>query len=113
MLHRELPVSVPFGEGILEGVIDCLFLDGDELVLVDYKTDVLERVEDVAVGAARYRMQVGAYALAISQVLSRPVDRCVLIFLAPSSGALEYEVPDLDEAVETARQKLMLEFSRS
>jgi len=106
-LRRELAVAVPLGDGVVDGIVDCCFDDGDGLVLVDYKTDALARPEDVPAAAERYRLQVGAYALALGEVLGRPVSRCVLVFLAPPSGAVELEVGRLDEAVADARRAIL------
>ena len=110
-LRRELPVTVAVGDGVVDGIVDCCFDDGAGIVLVDYKTDALARPEDVPAAAERYRLQVGAYALALGEVLGRPVSRCVLVFLAPPSGAVELEVDRLAEAVADARRAILSRFT--
>ncbi|MCU1494369.1 MAG: putative ATP-dependent helicase [Acidimicrobiaceae bacterium] len=105
-LRREVPVSVPVAGGILEGVVDLCFEDGSSFVVVDYKTDALEDPSDVPLAALRYRPQVGAYALALETVLGRPVDRCVLVFLARPDGAVQHEVVDLRGAAAAARAEI-------
>ncbi|MBP2634885.1 MAG: addA [Firmicutes bacterium] len=59
------------GEQIfVQGIIDCLFAEEDGLVLVDYKTDYVDCVEELA---DRYAAQLSMYALAIERILGRPV----------------------------------------
>jgi ATP-dependent exoDNAse (exonuclease V) beta subunit len=103
---RELPVTVPVAAGVLEGVLDLCFVDGDRLVVVDYKTDRLSSGADVPAAARRYRLQAGAYALALDLALGRRVDRVVLLFLAPPGTAVEYEFDDVDAAAADARAEL-------
>jgi len=70
------------GESIyIQGVIDCLFLSGGSLVLVDFKSD---RVSEETTGLVvdRYRGQVGIYAQAIEEILGRRVAERYLYFFA-------------------------------
>lgn len=55
---------------LLQGVIDCAFLEDGEWVLVDYKTD---RIEDEEAFIQRYEMQVDWYARALERITGRPV----------------------------------------
>jgi ATP-dependent helicase/nuclease subunit A len=103
-MMRELPLRVGIGEGAIEGIVDLCYLEEDGLVLVDYKTDALGSAADLASAGARYHLQIGAYVLALERATGMAVRRAVLIFLAGSGGALEYEVPDLPGAVEAARR---------
>jgi ATP-dependent helicase/nuclease subunit A len=57
---------------LIQGVIDCLFRDGDGLVLVDYKTDRIH-MKQWELAAERHRFQLELYAEAISSVLGEPV----------------------------------------
>jgi ATP-dependent exoDNAse (exonuclease V) beta subunit len=104
---RELPVTVPLGAGVLEGVVDLCFVEGDRLVVVDYKTDMLSSGDEVPQAARRYRIQAGCYALALRMALGRSVARIVFVFLALPDGAVEYEVADLAGAVAEARRALV------
>jgi ATP-dependent helicase/nuclease subunit A len=108
---RELYVAAPVGQSaaragagpLVEGYIDLLFEDDrGELVVVDYKTDRAVSPDDAAAVGGRYRLQAGAYALAVAEVLHRPVNRAVLVFCG-RDGALEYEIDDLHDAIEQAR----------
>ncbi len=103
---RELPVTVPVDAGVLEGVVDLCFAEGDHLVVVDYKTDLVSDRDKVPDVAARYRIQAGAYALALGTALGRRVDRVVFVFLAAPGGPAEHEVADLDRAVAETRRQL-------
>jgi ATP-dependent helicase/nuclease subunit A len=62
---------------ILQGTIDCLFMEGGAYVLVDYKTDV------IAAGAEnllreRYKIQMDLYARAVNTIFRRPVKEKIL-----------------------------------
>ncbi len=108
---RELYVGAPvYPDGpqgsasvVVEGYIDLLYEDArGELVVVDYKTDHAATPAEAAAVAKRYRVQAGAYALAVGEVLGRPVTRAVLVFCG-RDGAVEHEIEDLPAAVRRAR----------
>ncbi|PYI51794.1 helicase-exonuclease AddAB subunit AddA [Paenibacillus flagellatus] len=68
------------GETVLvQGVIDCLFEENGELVLLDYKTDAVygNRLETLK---ERYGVQLSLYAKAIGDIWRRPVKEKVLFF---------------------------------
>ncbi len=100
-VHRELALGVPTADGTIDGYID-LCIDGpDGWIVVDYKTD---RVADDEVEqfAARYRLQLAAYALMLEAVTDRPVVDCRLLLLG-SGGAIELPLVDLGTAVGEVR----------
>jgi ATP-dependent helicase/nuclease subunit A len=70
------------GEPVLiQGVIDCLFEDGDgRLVLLDYKTDRVWN-GDVESAAERHRFQIGLYAESVGEILGRAVDEAHVFFV--------------------------------
>jgi ATP-dependent helicase/nuclease subunit A len=93
-LWREVPFtySVPAGdvyagwtEGsaedgvIIQGVVDCLFAENGELVLLDYKTDRL-RGGSAEEAAGKHRFQVGKYAEAVGNILGLPVKETYVYF---------------------------------
>jgi ATP-dependent helicase/nuclease subunit A len=88
----------------LEGFVDLLVETDDGLVVVDYKTDAseVEALDDVV---TRYRLQGAAYALAVEEVVGRPVTRCVFVFLRPD-GAHERDLIDLPEARSDVLERL-------
>ena len=55
---------------LLQGVIDCAFMEDDGWVLVDYKTD---RIEDEEAFCHRYAMQIEWYARALERITGLPV----------------------------------------
>ncbi|HLI14778.1 MAG TPA: UvrD-helicase domain-containing protein [Acidimicrobiales bacterium] len=103
VVEREVPVTAVLPEGNLDGVVDLVFVQGGELVAVDYKTDVLAAPGLARAAAAGHRLQAGAYALALGGALGRPVDRFTFVFLAAPGGAVEVEVADLPAACAAAR----------
>ncbi len=96
---REVPVGVPVGDGVLEGFIDLLFEEDGGLVVVDYKTDAVPNEAAVREAMERYRLQGGAYALAVQRVTGRPVREVIFVFLQPQ---IEEPVKDLDALVADA-----------
>ncbi len=64
---------------LIQGVIDCLFEENGELVLLDYKTDAILG-DGLANVVERYRLQVELYAHAIEQIWKRPVKEKILYF---------------------------------
>ena len=55
---------------LLQGVIDCAFLEDGAWVLVDYKTD---RIEDENAFIQRYQLQIDWYARALERITGLPV----------------------------------------
>ena len=80
ILGREVPFVMPWGEQIMEGVIDIIYEYNGLLYLADYKTD---RIKESAVAASveRYRQQASIYTEAASRCLQRKVAGFKLIFL--------------------------------
>ena len=65
---RELPIIWPTPDGALvEGTVDLVFVDGPELVVVDFKTD-----RELATDLERYRRQVAIYCTALRALRGRP-----------------------------------------
>ncbi len=102
---REIYVATPVESRLLEGYVDLLYEGDQGLVLVDHKTDAWHDQEDLDDKVARYRIQLGAYALAVEAATERPVSRAVLLFLDPD-GAVTRSVPDLDGAKDQVRAVL-------
>ncbi|HOU10917.1 MAG TPA: helicase-exonuclease AddAB subunit AddA [Clostridiales bacterium] len=60
---------------VVQGVIDCLFAEGDKLVVVDYKTD---RGVTPELLRERYRGQLSIYARAAAECFALPVKEVLL-----------------------------------
>ena len=68
---RELDISLPDSETVLvQGIIDAFFLEGDDIILLDYKTDRAVTEKDLA---DRYRVQLDYYARALEKIFHRKV----------------------------------------
>ncbi|MEO8693396.1 MAG: UvrD-helicase domain-containing protein [Acidimicrobiales bacterium] len=104
---RELFVAAPVEGRAVEGFVDLLFRDGDDLVVVDYKTD--DVVDDAAIEQAvvRYRPQAAAYALALEHTTGRQVRECIFVFTR-RGNVVQRSVTgaDLDDARAMVRQWL-------
>ena len=105
---RETPVAGPVGDGIVEGFIDLLFKEEDSFVIVDYKTDALGSDEEVERAMARYRLQGGGYALALSRATGATVKEVSFLFLEPSR---EETVEDLSGAMKDAEDAALTLFA--
>lgn len=58
---------------LLQGVIDCCFLEEGEWVVLDYKTDRIPKGENAELTAMRHREQLSLYARALSRLTGTPV----------------------------------------
>ena len=69
---------------LLQGIIDCLFEDGDgRLVLLDYKTDRTKGRTDKEL-AERYRVQLKLYERAVTDIWGRKPDELAVYFFDES-----------------------------
>lgn len=57
-------------EGMLQGIADCVFEEGDGYVLIDYKTDRVKTPEELYL---RYSKQLELYKAAFEAILDKPV----------------------------------------
>ena len=85
-VKREWPFVLRTEEGtIVQGVIDCCFLDDGAWILCDYKTDNLGANEI----RERYGGQVSFYARALREITGKPVKKVILYALR---AGIEIEV---------------------
>jgi ATP-dependent exoDNAse (exonuclease V) beta subunit len=89
---RETYVATTIADRTLEGYVDLLYRTDEGLVVVDYKT--ASSATDLAARVDHYRLQGGAYAVALEAATDEPVARVVFVFLTPE-GAVEHELDDL------------------
>ena len=73
---------------LLQGVIDCFFLENGGLVLLDYKTDRVEKEEEIRCRAEHYRPQLETYARALNRIFGLPVKEKLLYFLRPGTKVI-------------------------
>ena len=60
---------------VIEGVVDCAFVENGEIVIVDFKTD---KASDGSELAAKYREQLSVYRRCLSEVLDLPVKQTII-----------------------------------
>ncbi|GIM29382.1 ATP-dependent helicase/nuclease subunit A [Clostridium polyendosporum] len=73
MIEKDLPTEVYDEEVIrLQGVIDCFFEEEDGIVLLDYKTDYVERGEENKI-KDRYEVQMRYYADTLEKITGKRV----------------------------------------
>ncbi|MCX8118163.1 MAG: UvrD-helicase domain-containing protein [Desulfobacterota bacterium] len=80
--YKEVPFSFKKGETLFEGVMDLLFREGDDLVVLDFKTDLVNP-EGLDSKVDHYRPQVEVYAEAVQRIFGRPPKEVILFFLHP------------------------------
>ena len=92
-VYRELPIGALLNGAVVSGAVDLLYRDGDEWVVVDYKTD-----RGVAAGVLRerYTPQGAAYAVAVELATAQAVREVVFVAAAAADG-LVVTVPVDDE----------------
>ena len=64
---------------LVQGIADCLFREGDALVLVDYKTDKVSTADELR---DRYRSQMAFYKQALEAIFGLPVTEMLLYSFA-------------------------------
>ena len=99
---RETPVAGPVGDGIVEGFIDLLFEEEDGFVIVDYKTDAIRSEDEIESAKERYRLQGGAYALALSKAAGVKVKEVSFLFLEPARVITIDDLPQAQQEAESA-----------
>lgn len=106
---RELDLVGPLDDFVLHGQADLIFERGDGLVIVDWKTDVLEDARHGEELLAYYKWQLVTYASVVSQVLAKPVAEVCICLISPTQeAATVLRVGDLAAATEDYRHSLDL-----
>ena len=91
VVHREWAFNLRLEKSmtaLVQGVIDCCFLEDGAWVLVDYKTD---NVIDENAVLTRYSSQLHMYRRALEEITGIPVRETVLFLLRSGKGIL---IPD-------------------
>ena len=91
-VHREWAFNLRLNREplmLVQGVIDCCFIEEGAWVLIDYKTDF---VKDEKAVFARYEPQLQLYRRALAEITGIPVREAV-IFLLRSAQGLRPETP--------------------
>jgi ATP-dependent helicase/nuclease subunit A len=101
-VHRELPIGALLNGAVVSGAVDLLYRDGDQWVVVDYKTD---RGADAGVLRERYTVQGAAYAVAV-EAATGDVVRAVVFVAAAADGGPVVTVPVDDDLRDLARREV-------
>ena len=73
---KRLDPELPEGEKVLiQGIIDVFFIEDGEIVLLDYKTDVIDSLEALW---NRYNVQIQYYEEALTKLMKMPVKERIL-----------------------------------
>jgi ATP-dependent helicase/nuclease subunit A len=83
---REVYLVVPDGERVVEGYVDLLTDDGEQLTVLDYKTDRAATEEERAAKEAYYAPQLAEYVRMVEAVTGRNVS-AGLVFASPATEA--------------------------
>ena len=78
--QKEVPFAFKADGTIFEGVMDVVFKEEDGLVVLDFKTDEVER-KDLSSRSEHYKPQVKVYSDAIKTILGIPPKEVILFFL--------------------------------
>ncbi|MBR2178944.1 MAG: helicase-exonuclease AddAB subunit AddA [Selenomonadaceae bacterium] len=93
-VYRELPFSRLIDASrffpkvddkiFIQGIVDVLFRDGDDFVLIDYKTDRITNGDDVAAELIKekYKLQIELYSEAIEAILHKSISEKYLYMLS-------------------------------
>ena len=101
-VYRELPIGALLNGAVVSGAVDLLYRDGDEWIVVDYKTD---RGADAGVLRERYTPQGAAYAVAVEAATGDTVREVVFVAAAAADG-LVVTVPVDDALRDLARREV-------
>lgn len=63
---------------IVQGAVDCMFIEGDHIVLIDFKTD---KTNDENFLISHYSEQLKTYCIAAEKMFSLPVTECYIYSL--------------------------------
>ncbi len=63
------------GNVMIRGIIDLYFVENDEIVLVDYKTDFFKKEDELI---EKYALQMGYYIRALEKAENKKVKECIL-----------------------------------
>ena len=78
--QKEVPFTFKGNGTLFEGVMDVVFKEDDGLVVLDFKTDLLDK-KDLNSKVEHYRPQVEVYSNAIRAIFGQLPKEVVLFFL--------------------------------
>jgi len=76
-VDNTLPDDIKDEKVRLQGVIDCFFYEGDNIVLIDYKTDYVEFGNEEEM-ISKYKIQINYYKSALKKITGKEVKESYL-----------------------------------
>lgn len=70
-----VPSELAAQQVLVQGIADCIFFEGDGVILVDYKSDVVQNGAELA---RRYARQLQLYKQAIEPRLGMQITQCII-----------------------------------
>lgn len=89
-MWKELPFVYRHRDDLVEGFIDLAFEEDGEIVVVDFKTDMVENGKELEERASLYAPQGIVYAMALERITHKKVKEVVFLFL---SAKAEKSIP--------------------
>jgi ATP-dependent exoDNAse (exonuclease V) beta subunit len=80
-LWRELPIWLPEGDELVEGIVDLVFEEDGQLVVADYKTDPIQDDQAIA-QAAHHAAQLQLYGRGLALATGLKVRERLVVFTA-------------------------------
>lgn len=80
-LDNTVPETIRNEKVIVQGSVDCVFIENDELVILDFKTDRIKTAEDLT---AAYSEQLNIYAKACAKIFELPIKQLLIYSFALS-----------------------------
>ena len=75
VLDSDVDDAIKDEKTVVQGIADCVFIEDDELVIVDYKTDMNVSQEELI---ARYKPQLDIYKRALGECLNMRVKQALI-----------------------------------
>lgn len=77
---REVPFVLATERGFLAGRVDLVFRDGPAVVIVDFKTNMVQADAAESHAAEHYSQQARDYVDGVGQAVGADIDRVVLVY---------------------------------
>lgn len=98
--YREVPISGKIGSSFYSGYIDLLIENEDHFLIVDYKTDTIDKREGISEKVEKYSTQLATYSILLKNNVKAKKIRAKFLFLN-SQEEIEYEIDELGHIEKT------------
>ena len=84
ILGREIPFAYAENGAVVRGVMDLVYRDRDQIVVVDYKTGLPPEPEELSLAQHRYQNQAEIYCRAVEKIfLAKKIEFHIIFLKAP------------------------------